>query len=70
MVRLKRLFPAAMYRPTPKTVLVPVPKEGSGMRAVALRDLDLVQWCANVLTDLAGVPRRDVIGTTAGLAER
>lgn len=70
VVRLKRLFPAAMYRPTPKTVLVPVPKEGSGMRAVALRDLDLVQWCANVLTDLAGVPRRDVIGTTAGLAER
>ena len=70
VVRLKRLFPAAMYRPTPKTVLVPVPKEGSGMRAVALRDLDLVQWCANVLTDLAGVPRREVIGTTAGLAER
>jgi transcription-repair coupling factor (superfamily II helicase) len=59
-VRLKRLFPAATYRATPKTVLVPVPKEGSGMRAVALRDLDLVQWCANVLTDLAGVPRRDV----------
>jgi transcription-repair coupling factor (superfamily II helicase) len=59
-VRLKRLFPAATYRATPKTVLVPVPKEGSGMRAVALRDLDLVQWCANALTDLAGVPRRDI----------
>jgi transcription-repair coupling factor (superfamily II helicase) len=70
VVRLKRLFPAAMYRPTPKTVLVPVPKEGSGMRAVALRDLDLVQWCANALTDLAGVPRRDIIGQDTGLAER
>ncbi|WP_312980904.1 transcription-repair coupling factor [Corynebacterium sp.] len=67
-VRLKRLFPAATYRATPKTVLVPVPKEGSGMRAVALRDLDLVQWCANVLTDLAGVPRRDVTAV-AGHAE-
>lgn len=61
-VRLKRLFPAATYRATPKTVLVPVPKEGSGMRAVALRDLDLVQWCANALTDLAGVPRREITG--------
>ena len=70
VVRLKRLFPAAMYRPTPKTVLVPVPKQGSGMRAVALRDMDLVQWCANAMTDLAGVPRRDVLGNSAGLAER
>jgi transcription-repair coupling factor (superfamily II helicase) len=59
-VRLKRLFPAAVYRPTPKTVLIPAPKEGSGMRAVPLRDDDLLQWCANALTDLAGVPRRNL----------
>jgi transcription-repair coupling factor (superfamily II helicase) len=59
-VRLKRLFPAAVYRATPKTVLIPAPKEGSGMRAVLLRDDDLLQWCANALTDLAGVPRRNL----------
>lgn len=59
-VRLKRLFPAAVYRATPKTVLIPAPKEGSGMRAVPLRDDDLLQWCANALTDLAGVPRRNL----------
>jgi transcription-repair coupling factor (superfamily II helicase) len=60
-VRLKRLFPAAMYRPTPKTVLIPVPKQGAGMRAVALRDLELVQWCADAMTDLAAVPRRNLL---------
>ncbi|AWT25716.1 Transcription-repair-coupling factor [Corynebacterium provencense] len=59
-VRLKRLFPAAVYRATPKTVLVPAPKTGSGMRAVPLRDGDLLQWCADVLTDLAGIPRRNL----------
>lgn len=59
-VRLKRLFPAAMYRATPKAVLLPLPKAGSGMRAVSLRDEELLQWCANALTDLAGVPRRDL----------
>ncbi|AGP31258.1 transcription-repair coupling factor [Corynebacterium terpenotabidum] len=59
-VRLKRLFPAAMYRATAKTVLIPAPKEGAGMRAVPLRDVDLVQWCANALTDLAGIPRRNL----------
>jgi transcription-repair coupling factor (superfamily II helicase) len=30
------------------------------MRAVLLRDDDLLQWCANALTDLAGVPRRNL----------
>lgn len=59
-VRLKRLFPAAVYRATPRTVLVPAPKAGSGMRSVALRDDDLLQWCADALTDLAGLPRRDL----------
>ena len=61
-VRLKRLFPAANYRATTKVVLIPAPKEGSGMRAVPLRDEDMVQWCANALTSIAGLPERDMRG--------
>ena len=64
-VRLKRLFPSAMYRATTKVVLIPAPKEGAGMRAVALRDMDLVQWCADALTSLAGIPQRNMRGETA-----
>ena len=61
-VRLKRLFPAANYRATTKIVLIPAPKVGQGMRAVPLRDEDLVQWCADALTQLAGIPQRDIRG--------
>ncbi|MBC2682001.1 transcription-repair coupling factor [Corynebacterium sp. 4HC-13] len=61
-VRLKRLFPSAVYRATTKVVLIPAPKEGAGMRAVALRDVDLVQWCADALTQLAGIPERNMRG--------
>lgn len=64
-VRLKRLYPSANYRATTKVVLIPSPKEGAGMRAVPLRDADLVQWCANVLTQLAGLPERDMRGEPA-----
>ncbi|HIW95055.1 MAG TPA: transcription-repair coupling factor, partial [Candidatus Corynebacterium gallistercoris] len=61
-VRLKRLFPAANYRATTKIVLIPAPKQGQGMRAVPLRDVELVQWCADALTQLAGLPSRDMRG--------
>ena len=64
-VRLKRLFPGATYRATTKVVVVPAPKEGAGMRAVALRDVPLAQWCANALTQLAGIPERDIRGGSA-----
>ncbi|MDK8510501.1 transcription-repair coupling factor [Corynebacterium bovis] len=64
-VRLKRLFPAGVYRATTKVVLVPAPRKGQGMRAVPLRDDELVQWCADMLTDLAGLPRRQVAGAPA-----
>ena len=68
-VRLKRLFPAENYRATTKIVLIPAPKRGQGMRAVPLRDTELVQWCADALTQLAGIPIRSMsgaAGTTTG----
>ena len=61
-VRLKRLFPAAMYRATTKIVLIPMPKQGAGMRAKPLRDVELIQWCADAITQLAGLPSRDMRG--------
>lgn len=61
-VRLKRLFPSAVYRATTKVVLIPVPKIGQGMRAVALRDVELVQWVGDALTQLAGLPQRSFAG--------
>lgn len=64
-VRLARLYPRSQYRAATKTVVVPAPKNGSGLRAVPLINEDLLQWCANVVTGLAGVPRRDVIPAAA-----
>ena len=32
------------------------------MRAVALREMELVQWVADALTQLAGLPSRDMSG--------
>lgn len=61
-VRLKRLFPPANYRATTKVVLIPAPKKGAGMRAVPLREMELVQWVADALTQLAGLPSRDMSG--------
>ena len=59
-VRLKRLFPAAQYRATTKIVLIPRPKRGEGMRAKPLEGAELVQWCSDVLTQLAGIPKRSM----------
>ncbi|WP_245532919.1 transcription-repair coupling factor [Corynebacterium ulceribovis] len=61
-LRLKRLYPQSTYRPTTKVVNVHVPKVGQGLRAQPLRDIELVQWCADVLTALAGIPRMSVTG--------
>ncbi|KAB1504050.1 transcription-repair coupling factor [Corynebacterium sp. 320] len=61
-VRLKRLFRSAQYRATTKIVLIPLPKKGEGMRAVPLAGVELVQWCSDVLTQLAGIPARDMTG--------
>ncbi|WP_232660604.1 transcription-repair coupling factor [Pseudonocardia sp. TRM90224] len=51
-LRLKRLHPKALYKPTAKTVQVPRPVEGDRMGGAALRDLDLLAWCTKLLNDL------------------
>lgn len=63
-VRLKRLYPAANYRATTATVQVPIPRAG-GIGAPRLRDVELVQMVADLVTALAGKPQQDIGMTNA-----
>ncbi|HEV3356209.1 MAG TPA: transcription-repair coupling factor [Pseudonocardiaceae bacterium] len=59
LVRLKRLYPKALYKATVHTVSVPRPTEGGAggrIGAPALRDQELLSWCVQLLTSLAGSP--------------
>jgi transcription-repair coupling factor (superfamily II helicase) len=51
-LRLKRLYPKAQYRPAAKTVTVPRPVEGGRIGGAPLRDVELLDWCAKMITDL------------------
>ena len=66
-VRLKRLYAGANYRAAAKTVQLPMPREGGKQRALNapnLRDMELLQWVADVLTDLLDAPKISVAGST------
>ncbi|MEE3800882.1 transcription-repair coupling factor [Mycobacterium intracellulare] len=65
-VRLKRMYPAAGYRATTSTVQVPIPRSG-GVGAPRLRDVELVQMVANLVTALQGKAQTD-IGITSSPA--
>ncbi|WET83356.1 transcription-repair coupling factor [Amycolatopsis sp. QT-25] len=59
LVRLKRLYPKALYKAVTNTVSVPKPTEGpAGGRigAPVLRDEELLDWCAKLLTNLMKSP--------------
>ncbi|WP_322857175.1 transcription-repair coupling factor [Mycobacterium shigaense] len=58
-VRLKRMYPAANYRATTSTVQVPIPRAG-GVGAPRLRDFELVQMVANLVTALQGKPQQEL----------
>ena len=62
-VRLKRIYPSAQYRATTATVQVPIPREGGPvgtLGAPRIRDLELVQMVANLVTALQGKPQHDI----------
>ncbi|WP_055403086.1 MULTISPECIES: transcription-repair coupling factor [unclassified Mycobacterium] len=58
-VRLKRMYPAAGYRATTSTVQVPIPRAG-GVGAARIRDVELVQMVADLVTALQGKPQIDI----------
>ncbi|ORV11077.1 transcription-repair coupling factor [Mycobacterium celatum] len=68
-VRLKRLYPAARYRATSATVQVPIPRAG-GVGAPRIRDLELVQMVADLVSALDGKPQADLGITKAVTSER
>ncbi|AKK10755.1 transcription-repair coupling factor [Corynebacterium uterequi] len=61
-IRLKRIVAGATYRAAAQAIQVPLPRAGRGAGAPMLRDLDLVQWVADFLSDLFDVPEISVTG--------
>ncbi|MGC1570228.1 MAG: transcription-repair coupling factor, partial [Trebonia sp.] len=52
VVRVQRLYPKTLLKPTVRTMLVPVPKTGAsggGFGGEPLRDAELLAWCAEVV---------------------
>ena len=67
-VRLKRLYPGANFRAAAKALQVPMPKEGGAKRALNapnLRDMELLQWVADFMTDVLDAPKIAVAGSAA-----
>ena len=62
-LRLKRLHPKAVYKPAARAVLVPRP--GGRLGQAPLRDLELLDWCSRLLSDLL-VPTRVPAGVSGG----
>ena len=62
-VRLARRYPGARYRATTATVQVPIPRAG-GVGAPRIRDLELVQMVAELVSALDAKPRGE--SSTAG----
>ncbi len=58
-VRLARMHPGAHYRATTSTVQVPIPRAG-GIGAPRIRDVELVQMVANLVTALQGKPQKEI----------
>ena len=66
-MRLKLLYPSASYRATTSTVQVPIPRAGQGVAAARIRDLDLVQMVADLLSALDGKPQGSDITEVTGI---
>ncbi|BBY34560.1 transcription-repair coupling factor [Mycolicibacter minnesotensis] len=72
-LRLKRMHPSASYRATTATVQVPIPRAGGAGASVGaprLRDIELVQMVADLISALDGKPQGQVDVTGAVPAVR
>ena len=59
-VRLKRIAPTASYRAAAQAIQLSVPKAGSNVTDAQLRDVELLQWVADFLTQMFEVDRVSV----------
>lgn len=65
-VRLKRLFPGATYRAAAKAIQLSFPKAGNKVTDPLLRDVDLLQWVANFISNMFNLEEIDVRGPQPG----
>ena len=63
-VRLKRLYPGANYRAAAKTLQVPMPRESKAINSPNLRDMELLQWVADFMSEMLDAPKVSVAGST------
>jgi len=72
-LRLKRLYPSALYKPTSKLIQLPMPRAGAGgIGSGRLRDTDLLQFVADLLVQLGGAAAGavDVTAVSARVHEK
>jgi transcription-repair coupling factor (superfamily II helicase) len=55
-MRLRRLYPDAVYKPVTEQVSVVRPTEGRGPGAEPLRDTALLTWATELVTTVLGEP--------------
>ena len=69
-LRLRRLYPRAVYKPASRQVTVPRPTDPAGgqrlITSEPLRDAALLGWCTQLLADLASGPPAAVGARTSG----
>ncbi|WJY67695.1 transcription-repair coupling factor [Corynebacterium auris] len=63
-VRLKRLYPGANYRAAAKALQVPFPRSAKGVNQPTLRDVELLQWVSDFLSEMFDVEKISVTGST------
>ncbi|MEJ8280396.1 transcription-repair coupling factor [Pseudonocardia spirodelae] len=51
-LRLRRLYPKAQYKAAAQVVTVPKPMQGNRIGGAALRDVELLGWCAELLLQI------------------
>ncbi|GAA1474802.1 transcription-repair coupling factor [Corynebacterium felinum] len=59
-VRLKRLYPGSTYRAAAQAIQISMPRAGRAVTDPKLRDVDLIQWCADFLADMWDLEKVDV----------
>lgn len=61
-VRLKRLFPGSNYRAAAKAIQLNFPKAYRNVTDPKLRDVELLQWVADFLSQMFDIDQADVTG--------
>jgi len=64
-LRLRRLHPKATYKLAARAVLVPKPVTGNRLGGAPLRDVELLDWCSRLITDLL-TPAKVPAGSSTG----